>query len=274
MNRIAVACPTCGHSGAIQEAAAPTGPVRIRCPRCQETFIFTKEARGALTEPSGSAPPAPAPGKAPPSRPGEARSASAPDRRIVRSARGRRKLLAATGAVACGAVIVAAAWMHVFKLTPIVAEKLLIGALFSRVPPVQDVAIVALREYPTKHAAVALVLFINLKNLHEVPDPKKPEPPEERARRRQQRVRDLGLAERAAETLCLLTGHGFGTYFKLEPSGHSWGSLSEDRWPTVLRQIDAWALQTFGAGELPVLHLIVPEAPSQPAAAPATGGAR
>jgi hypothetical protein len=178
------------------------------------------------------------------------------------------------GAVVCVFMLLAATWMYVFKVTPVVAEKMLVAALFSRVPPVQQVAIKALRDYPTRHAAIALVAFINLKNLQEPEDPKRPWTPEEKAKKRQQRIRDLKLAERATETLCLLTGQSFGTYFKLEQYGHSWGSLSEDKWPTVLWQMDTWALQAFGAGELPLLSLGVPGASPQPAEAPGEGQAR
>ena len=176
-------------------------------------------------------------------------------------------------AVVCGLMLLGGAWMYVFKLTPIVTEKLLIVALFSRVPPVQRVAIKTLQGYPTKHAAIALVAFINLKNLQEVEDPKKPWTPEEKERRRQQRIRDLELAERATLTLCLLTGQSFGTYFKREPSGYSWGSLSEDKWPTVLWQIDTWAVQTFATGDLPMLPGFFGASP-QPGDAPGGGPAR
>jgi len=171
-------------------------------------------------------------------------------------------------------MVLGGAWMTVFKLTPIVTEKLLIVALFSKVPPVQRVAIKVLQDYPTKHVAIALVAFINLKNLQEVEDPKKPWTPEEKAQKRQQRLRDLKLAERATESLCLLTGQSFGTYFTLEKYGYSWGSLSEDKWPTVLWQVDTWALQAFATGELPQLSLGVPGAPPQPAAAPGGGQAQ
>jgi hypothetical protein len=170
-------------------------------------------------------------------------------------------------------MVLVGAGMYVLKLTPIVAEKLLIGALFSKVPPVQRVAIQALRDYPTRHAAIALVLFINLKNLQEVEDPKKPWTPEERARKRQGRLRDLKLAERATETLCLLTGQGFGTYFKLEKYGYSWGSLGEDKWPTVLWNVDTWAVQTLGPRDLPVLPGFFGALP-QPGNVPAGGQAR
>ena len=175
--------------------------------------------------------------------------------------------------MACAIVVLGAAGIYAFKLPSIAAEKLLIVALFSRVPPVQRVAIRALRDYPTKHAAIALVAFINFKNLQEVPDPKKPDTPEDKARKREQRVRDLRLAERAAETLCLLTGQSFGTYFKLEPYGYSWGSLSEEKWPSVLFQMDAWAVQTLGPRGFPPLPGL-PGAPPQPAGTVGGGLAR
>jgi len=275
MQSITISCPTCGHSEAVREGDVPPGPVEVECPQCHGTFTFTKGTEAPPTAPRGSAkPPAGRRAEVPSPKPGGRRPASTPSAKPPAPARGRRKILVAFCAVACGAVVLGAAWMYVLKLPPIVGEKLLIAALFSKVPPVQRVAIKALRDYPTKHAAVALVVFINLKNLQEMPDPKKPETPEEKARRRQQRVRDLKLAERATETLCLLTGYSFGTYFKREPYGHSWGSLSEDKWPTVLGQINTWALQTFGAGELPLLNPGLPGALPQPAAAPGGGEAR
>ena len=267
MNRITITCPACGRSGAVDERAVPDRPMRLKCPQCQETFTFTKGTGVSPTASGSSATPA-APRRAtvPPPKPS---GAEAPP-----PARARRKLLAAVGALAGGAVVLVASSIYAFKLAPIAAEKLLIGALFSKVPPVQRVAIKALREFPTKHAAIALVAFINLKNLQEMEDPKKPWTPEEKARRRERRVRDLALAERATETLCLLTGQSFGTYFKREPYGYSWGSLSEDKWPTVLRQVDAWALQTFGTGELPLFNLGLPGVLPQPAEVPGGGTAR
>jgi hypothetical protein len=186
----------------------------------------------------------------------------------------RRRAWLIVAAVVCGLMVLGGVWMSVFKLMPIVAEKVLIVGLFSRVPLVQQMAIKGLREYPTKHAAIALVAFINLKNLQEVEDPKKPRTPKETERRQQQRLRDLELAERATETLCLLTGQSFGTYFKPGNYGHSWGSLSEDEWPTVLWQIDTWAVATFGPGNLPPLSFGLPGAPPQPVDTPARGQAR
>ncbi|MBI3086054.1 MAG: zinc-ribbon domain-containing protein [candidate division NC10 bacterium] len=275
MTRITITCPACGRSGAVDERAVPDRPMRLKCPQCQGTFTFTK-GTGVPPTASGTsaAPAAPQRARVPPPKPGGGRPASAPTAKAPPPARDRRKLLVAMGALAGGAIILVASSIYAFKLAPIAAEKLLIAALFSRVPPVQRVAIKALRDHPTKHAAIALVAFINLKNLQQVEDPKKPWTPEEKARRRERRVRDLALAERATETLCLLTGQSFGTYFKREPYGYSWGSLREDKWPTVLQQVDAWVLQTFGTGDLPLFNLGLPGALPQPAETAGGGTAR
>ena len=272
MKRVTIACPSCGHSEDVPAGDVPAGP-EVTCPRCQAKFPVTK---ATVVPPSAfarpAAPPPPQRAKPSPPPPGAGRRASAPVATARPRTRNRRKVLAAVGAAALGVMVLGTTWMYVFKLTPVVTEKLLIVALYSRVPPVQRVAIKALRDYPTKHAAIALVAFINLKNLQEVPDPKKPETPDDKARRLEQRKRDLELAERATLTLCLLTGQSFGTYFKLERYGYSWGSLSEDKWPTVLWQIDTWALRTFGPRDLPLLP-VVPGAPL-PAEAPGEGLAR
>lgn len=270
MKRVTIACPSCGHSEDVPEGDVPAGP-EATCPRCQAKFPVTK---ATVVPPSAFARPAMPPqrAKSSPPPPGAGRRASAPVATARPRTRTRRKVLAAVGAAALGVMVLGATWMYVLKLTPVVTEKLLIVALYSRVPPVQRVAIKALRDYPTKHAAIALVAFINLKNLQEVPDPKKSETPDDKARRLEQRKRDLELAERATLTLCLLTGQSFGTYFKLERSGYSWGSLSEDKWPTVLWQIDTWALRIFGPSDLPLLP-VVPGAPP-PAEAPGEGLAR
>ncbi|HSD50218.1 MAG TPA: hypothetical protein VLG48_02335, partial [Candidatus Methylomirabilis sp.] len=216
---------------------------------------------------------APQPAKVVAPKPAGRRPVSPPPLKTPPPPRSRRKVLATVAAVVCGVLVLGGTWMYVFKLTPVVAEKLLVVALFSKVPPVQRMAIKTLQGYPTKQAATALVVFINLKNLKEMEDPKKPWTPEEKERRRQQRNRDLKLAERATETLCLLTGQSFGTYFKLEKYGHSWGSLPEDKWPTVLWQIDTWAVQTFAKGDLPMLPGFFGATP-QSARVPGEGQAR
>ena len=274
MKDITIACPACGHAEAVREDDVPAGPIDVDCPQCHGSFTFTREAVAALPKPDNSTgPPAPPRATTAPPKAGPGHSVSPPRTMTApRPGRGRR-VLVVVGAAVCGVMVLGGAWMYAFKLTPIVADKLLIAAVFSKVPPVQRAAIQALRDYPTRHAAIALVLFINLKNLQEVEDPRKPWTPEEKAQKRQERLRDLKLAERATETLCLLTGQSFGTYFKLEKYGHSWGSLGEDKWPTVLWNVDTWAVQAFGPGGLPMLPGSF-GAPPQPADAPGGGQAR
>lgn len=267
MQEITIACPACGHSEDVREDDVPAEAIDVDCPQCQGTFTFTKPTAVPSPKPGNSRKrPAPQPTKVAAPKPAGGRPVSPPPSKTPPPPRSRRKVLAVVAAVVCGVLVLGGAWMYVFKLTPIVAEKLLIAALFSKVPPVQRMAIKTLRDYPTKHAAIALVVFINVKNLQEVEDPKKPWTPEEKAQRRQQRIRDLKLAERATETLCLLTGQSFGTYFKLEKYGYSWGSLSEDKWPGVLWQIDSWATQIFATGDLPMAPGVFGASP-QPAEA-------
>ena len=142
-------------------------------------------------------------------------------------------------------IISVCAWASYNKIYPIIAEKALIGGLYSGIGPVQMLSIRALRGYPTKNAAVSLTAFINLKAIQFVPDPRNPESYKEKQRRLQKRAKDLRLAEEALETLCLLSGESFGTYFKLEPYGHSWGSIAEDKWPFILSELDLWAVSKF-----------------------------
>ena len=275
MQEITIACPACGHSEDVREDDVPAGPIDIECPQCQGAFTFTREAVAALPNSGTSTrPPAPPRMKPPAPKPAAGRPLMAPRAKVPPRPRRLRSAWAIVAAVLSGLMLLVGAWMYVFKITPILTEKVLIAALFSRVPLVQQMAIKALQDYPTKHVAIALVAFINLKNMQEVEDPKRPWAPEERDRRRLHRLRDLRLAERATETLCLLTGQSFGTYFKLEQYGHSWGSLSEDKWPTVLWEIDTWALRAFGPGDLPHLSRAVPGAPAQPAGAAGGGQAR
>jgi hypothetical protein len=273
MQDITIACPACGHSEDVREDDVPAGSIDVDCPQCHGTFTFTRETVAPPPRPGiSTVPPAPRL-KVPVPKPARGHPVSPPRTETAPHPRRHRRGWPIIVGVLCGLMLLGGAWMHVFKLTPIVAEKLLIAALFSKVPPVQRVAIQALRDYPTRHAAIALVLFINLKNLQEMEDPKRPWTPEEKAQKRQQHLRDLKLAERATETLCLLTGQSFGTYFKLEKYGHSWGSLSEDKWPTVLWNVDTWAVQAFGRGNLPILPGFF-GAPPQPGDAPAGGQAR
>jgi hypothetical protein len=62
-----------------------------------------------------------------------------------------------------------------------------------------------------------------------------------------ERVRDAELAERGLLSLCILSGHAFGTYYEPnEWGGYTWGSLSDERWRVAIAELDAWAFETFG----------------------------
>ena len=63
----------------------------------------------------------------------------------------------------------------------------------------------------------------------------------------EERERDAKLAERAFLSLCVLTGHSFGTHYEETRGGFSWGSLSDSRWQLARNQLNAWAFETFGA---------------------------
>lgn len=165
------------------------------------------------------------------------------------------------GAVLAGTVL-GAAW----KLSPSLREKALIAGVFCGVKPVQESAIGALREYPTKTVALALIAFINAKNLQRAPSEK--DTPEQRQARLRKRQADLALAERALETLCLLSGESFGTHFELTSSGHSWGSLDEERWGTALAQANLWAMNKFAGNALAAFGASLPAAPEPPAEKP------
>jgi len=163
------------------------------------------------------------------------------------------KVAGAAALVLAVATGLGAAADQLFHLRPIAAEKFWIAGLVSNIAPVQEAAIRRLRDYPTRHAAVSLVIFINVKNLHRLPDPGRTETAEERARRLAKRAYDLKLAERATETLCLLSGRSFGTDFRPDPRSHFWGRLAEDRWPGVLEEINLWAARALGNVPIPAL---------------------
>jgi hypothetical protein len=54
------------------------------------------------------------------------------------------------------------------------------------------------------------------------------------------------VAERGMLSLCILTGHDFGTYYEPGDHGYSWGSLSDDAWFRSLDALNGWAFETFG----------------------------
>jgi hypothetical protein len=70
----------------------------------------------------------------------------------------------------------------------------------------------------------------------------------------EQGERSRKLAEVGVSSLCLLTGHAFGSYFEGDRRSYSWGSLSSERWPQVLRELNGWAAATFGAEALAELR--------------------
>jgi len=165
----------------------------------------------------------------------------------------RLKAAGVAALVMAVATVLGAVADQLYHLRPIVAEKFWIAGLASNIAPVQEAAIRRLREHPTRGAAIALVVFINARNLHRAPGPGQVESTEERSMRLAVRARDLKLAERATETLCLLSGHSFGTEFRKDERGHFRGSLAEDRWPGVLEEINLWAARALGNVPIPPL---------------------
>ena len=51
-------------------------------------------------------------------------------------------------------------------------------------------------------------------------------------------------------SICLLTGHTFGTDFEKQNYGHSWSTIEYDDWGPVLNELNVWAANTFGADAL------------------------
>jgi hypothetical protein len=61
----------------------------------------------------------------------------------------------------------------------------------------------------------------------------------------EEREKDAKVAERGLLSLCVLTGHDFGTYYEKTGTGYSWGSLSDERWGRALGRLNGWAFETF-----------------------------
>jgi len=153
-------------------------------------------------------------------------------------------------------LLFAGSWVYLYRVDLVVIEKVLIGGLFSGIGPVQSAAIRGLREHRTRHAAIALVVFINLKHFHGAPANVEEEPAEEERRRGAQKREDLEFAGRALESLCLIADDGFGTSFRNEARGRSWDGIPDQRWPAVLGNVNAWALQSFGPDMLFALSAV------------------
>ena len=128
----------------------------------------------------------------------------------------KRAVTVALAVVIAGAA--AAAADALFYLRPVVAESGWRIALAVPFPALQREAIGALRKHPTRGAATALVDFINERS----------------------RAGDLEPAVRAAETLCVLSGRSFGSWFANCNAGRDWAKQAGEAWPDVLERINAW----------------------------------
>ncbi len=138
----------------------------------------------------------------------------------------------------------------IYKPGPIIAEKFLFALLLIDSPFIQEKSVRALQEYPTRHTAMALIAFINIKNLTPIPPPG--ETAEQKQHRLEKQTIDLALASDAVLSLCVITGQDFGTHFMPGDGAvkYSWSDVKEDDWGSVLYQIDGWAVKTFGEGKL------------------------
>jgi hypothetical protein len=124
--------------------------------------------------------------------------------------------------VAAAAVLVGADAL--LFLRPVIAECWWRAALAAPVPELQRAAIRGLRSHATREAALALADFVDARS----------------------REGDVELAVRAAETLCLLSGRSFGSWFANCSAGRDWPKHAGDRWPEVVEQINAWRASAFG----------------------------
>ena len=187
--------------------------------------------------------------------------------------------------LACG---LAVTW----KFSPSFREKVFIAGLANAVPPLQKLCAIELREYPTKLAAISLIIFANLHNPYRIDTeewralvtrqivilaitndaqrwPEKYSAEQlrkiqEKLPEFQKELREIEekmdvikrahapqikkkreVTEEALISLCYLSGHTFGSYFERSNWGHSWGSLDEQAWEGVMREINSWALVTL-----------------------------
>ncbi|HEX5611439.1 MAG TPA: hypothetical protein VFX67_02215 [Burkholderiales bacterium] len=134
----------------------------------------------------------------------------------------KRAIAVALAVVTIGAVAVVADAL--FFLRPVAAEAGWRTALAIPVPALQRQAIRALRKHATRAAAIALVEFINERS----------------------RAGDLELAVGATETLCVLSGRSFNSWFTNCSAGRDWAKHAGDAWPDVLERINAWRTAAFG----------------------------
>ena len=50
---------------------------------------------------------------------------------------------------------------------------------------------------------------------------------------------------RATETLCVLTGRSFNSWFSNCSAGRNWAKHAGEAWPDVLERINAWQASTL-----------------------------
>jgi len=145
-----------------------------------------------------------------------------------------------------------------WHFSPAVRERSLEVGLAIGPHPVKKYAAGALRNYPTRDAALGLVTFINLNNpaapvIRKETDGGSLSGEARRALEAEQeaeveRRRELG--EAALISLCELSGQSFGTPYEKNGSNYTWGSPSIGMWPSVISQVNGWALGAFGPGLL------------------------
>ncbi|MHC1698006.1 MAG: zinc-ribbon domain-containing protein [Geobacteraceae bacterium] len=56
MSNLTVSCPSCGFARQIPYDKVPEGPRKVTCPKCQETFIYTKPDEAPAAAPRSKAP--------------------------------------------------------------------------------------------------------------------------------------------------------------------------------------------------------------------------
>jgi len=133
----------------------------------------------------------------------------------------------------------------IYRPLPFVFETVLELGLFLDNDDIQRKIVYKLRKYPTRQTALTLAAFINAKNMMVVPENPDEETEEEKMERLEQLKKDLKLAARALESLCVLTGKSFGTSFeRYGPNNreYRWASIPGSKWRDILGQINNWAL--------------------------------
>ena len=166
----------------------------------------------------------------------------------------------------------------IWAASPTIQQRVLIAGLASGITQFQNAAAKQLYDYPTQENALALIAFVNLqamsdarlrglkfeirrvealikddslsielRNENEIKlqELKSALDDEEELFRREYPRRNK-LANSGLKSLCRLCGYSFGTAFKQEKNGFSWGEVDKRDWGRVLGEINAWAAKTFG----------------------------